>query len=129
MTKKQQISAKRKALQQIQERLPEVLSEVIRVRNDVLAASLSRTHKVCGKPNCKCTTGDKHIYYQLSWNEKGKRRSSHVKAGDVDKTKAAVGRYRHLRQRRSELLKLAAEGAELIDSLTELLKISLPKKK
>jgi hypothetical protein len=98
------------------------------VRGEVLAASLSRTHKVCGKPNCKCTRGDKHVVYQLSWTENGKRRSAHIRAGELAKIQAAVARYRHLRQCRAELLKISSEGAALIDALVEALSISPPDK-
>ena len=98
------------------------------VRGKVLAASLSKTHKVCGKPNCKCARGDKHVVYQLSWTENGRRRSAHIRAGELAKIQATVGRYRHLRQCRAELLKIASEGAVLIDALVEALRVPPPDK-
>lgn len=93
-----------------------------------MAASLSRTQKICGRPNCKCARGDKHVVYQLSWIEDGRRRSAHVRADELAKIQAAVSRYRHLRLCRAELLKNAAAGARLIDALVEALRVPLPDK-
>ena len=98
------------------------------VRGEVLAASLSKTHKVCGKPNCKCALGDKHEVYQLSWTENGRRRSTHIRQDELAKVRAAVERYRQLRQCRSELLKLASEAASLMDALVEALRVPPPDK-
>jgi len=100
--------------------------EVLRVRGDVLAASLSKTHKVCGKPNCRCAQGDKHVVHQLSWSEDGKRRSAHVRADELSNVRAAVVRYRRLRRCRAQLLKSAAEGAALIDALVDALRVPPP---
>jgi len=96
------------------------------VKGEVLAASLSKTHKICGKPNCKCARGDKHVVYQLSWTENGRRRSAHIRASDLLKLQGAVDSYRHLRQCRADLLKMASEGAALIDALVEALGIPPP---
>ena len=105
-----------------------LLNEAMKVRREVMAASLSKTHKVCGKLNCKCTRGDKHPVYQLSWTENRRRRSAHIRASELDGIQAAVSRYRNLRKRRAELLKIANEGAALIDTLIEVLSIPPPDK-
>lgn len=89
---------------------------------------MSKTQKTCGKPNCKCARGEKHVVYQLSWTENGKRHSAHIKAGELNKIRAAVGRYRRLRQCRAELLKTASEGAALIDALVDALLVPTPGK-
>ena len=102
--------------------------DALDVRGDVLAASLSKTRKVCGKPNCKCARGDKHVVYQLSWTEDGRRRSTHIRADELSEIRAAVGRYRHLRRCRAELLRIASEGAALIDTLIEALRVPPPDK-
>lgn len=98
------------------------------VRAEVLAASLSKTHKICGKPNCKCARGDKHVVHQLSWTENGRRRSAHIRRDQLTRVRAAVERYRRLRQCRAELLKLASEAAALMDALVEALRVRPPDK-
>ncbi len=98
------------------------------MRAEVMAASLSKTYKVCGKANCKCARGEKHEVYQLSWTENGKRRSTHIRLDELSKVRAAVERYRKLRQCRADLLRLASEAASLIDALVEALRVLPPDK-
>jgi uncharacterized protein YjiS (DUF1127 family) len=128
MTSNTDASAARQALCRIAEQLPKRVEAALRVRGQVMAASLSKTHKVCGKPNCKCARGDKHEVYQLSWTENGRRRSTHIRRDELAKVRAAVERYRRLRQSRAELLKLASEAASLMDALVEALRVPPPDK-
>jgi len=121
-------SAARQALRRIAEKLPRQLEQAMGVRGKVLAASLSKTRKVCGKPNCKCARGDKHPVYQLSWTENGRRRSTHIRPDELAQVRAAVEHYRRLRRCRAELLQLAAEGASLMDALVEALRVAPPDK-
>ena len=108
--------------------MPKVLNDAAGVRRDVLAASLSQTHKVCGKPNCRCARGYKHEVYQLSWTENGQRRSTHIRKDELDSVRSAVERYKRLRQSRAEVLKLASEAALLMDALVEALQVAPPDK-
>jgi len=128
MTSPSDASSARQALRRIARQVPELIEAAMGVRGDVLPASLSETHKVCGKPNCKCARGDKHVVHQLSWTEDGRRRSTHVRKDELAKVCAAVNRYRRLRQCRAELLQLAAEAAALMDALVEALRVSPPEK-
>ncbi len=121
-------SAARQALLRIAEQLPKRIGSALNVRGEVMAASLSKTSKVCGKPNCKCARGDKHEVYQLSWTENGKRRSTHIRRDELDRVRSAVKRYKRLRQSRAELLKLASEAASLMDNLVEALQVAPPDK-
>ena len=128
MESRNDASAARQALRRIAEQLPRRIGSVLGVRAEVMAASLSKTHKVCGKPNCKCARGDKHEVYQLSWTENGRRRSTHIRRDELARVRAAVERYRRLRQSRAELLKLASEAASLMDALVEALRVPPPDK-
>lgn len=121
-------SAARQALRRIAQRLPKQLESALNVRAEVMAASLSKTYKVCGKPNCKCAQGEKHEVYQLSWTEEGKRRCTHIRPDELARVRAAVERYRQIRQCRAELLKLASEAASLLDALVEALQVEPPDK-
>lgn len=121
-------SAARQALRRIAEQLPKRIGNALSVRGEVIAASLSKTSKICGKPNCKCARGEKHEVYQLSWTENGKRRSTHIRRDELGKVRAAVERYKRVRQSRAELLKLASEAASLMDNLVEVLQVAPPEK-
>jgi hypothetical protein len=121
-------SAARQALRRIAEQLPKRVEAALGVRGEVMAASLSKTSKVCGKPNCKCVRGEKHEVFQLSWTENGRRRSTHIRRDELARVRAAVERYRRLRQSRAELIKLTSEAASLMDALVEALLIPPPDK-
>lgn len=121
-------SATRQALLRIAKQLPKRIESALNVRGDVMAASLSKTSKVCGKPNCKCARGEKHEVFQLSWTENGKRRSTHIRRDELDRVRSAVERYKRLRQSRAELLKLASDAASLMDNLVEALRVTPPDK-
>lgn len=128
MSSRTDASAARQALRRIAQQLPGQVEAAMGVRAEVLAASLSKTHKVCGKPNCKCARGDKHVVYQLSWTENGRRRSTHIRPDELARVRTAVERYKHLRQCRAGLLKLSSEAASLIDALVEALRVTPPDK-
>jgi len=121
-------SAARQTLRRIAEQLPKRVEAALGVRGEVMAASLSKTSKMCGKANCKCARGEKHEVYQLSWTENGRRRSTHIRRDELARVRAAVERYRRLRQSRAELIKLTSEAASLMDALVEALLIPPPDK-
>lgn len=43
-----------------------------------IIGSLVKMRRVCGKPNCKCTRGDKHKSWCLSVRYQGKRKMVHI---------------------------------------------------
>jgi len=128
MRDRSESSVARQALSRIAEKFPQRIKEAMGVRGEILVGSFSKTHKICGNPNCKCARGEKHEVYQLSWTEGGKRRCIHVKRNEITAVRAAVQRYRKLRRCRAELLKLASEAAAQIDKLVEALGVSHPGK-
>ena len=128
MDSREDASGTRQALRRIAEQLPKRVERALGVRGEVMAASLSKTYKICGKPNCKCARGEKHEVYQLSWTENGRRRSTHIRRDELARVQSAVERYRRLRQSRAELLKLASEAASLMDALVEALRVPPPDK-
>ena len=75
----------------------------------------------CGKPNCRCSTGDKHLGKYVSRSEGGKTRMIYVPAGDEVDVSVKTERYRKLREARAELVKLAAQTSALADELQEAL--------
>ena len=128
MSSSNDASTARQALRRIAEQLPKRVGSALNVRGEVMAASLSKTSKICGKPNCKCARGDKHEVYQLSWTENGKRRSTHIRRDELDRVRSAVERYKRLRQSRAQLLKLASDAASLMDNLVKALRVAPPDK-
>ena len=71
----------------------------------------------CGKPTCRCATGEKHYSKFLSRSVDGRTRLVYVRSEDEVEVSRKAERYRVFRQARAELMKLAAETAELADEI------------
>ena len=71
----------------------------------------------CGKPTCRCATGEKHYSKFLSRKVEGKTRLVYVRSEDEVEVSRKAERYRALRQARAELMKLAAQTAALADEI------------
>lgn len=75
----------------------------------------------CGKPNCRCATGEGHPAKYLSVKEGGHTRMiyipNHLEVAVADKAR----RYRSFRRARAELAKLARRSLEIIDELEQAL--------
>ena len=73
----------------------------------------------CGKPTCRCATGDKHFSKFLSRSEGGKSRPVYVRSVDEVDVASKAERYRQFRQARAELMKLADQTARFADELQQ----------
>ena len=58
--------------------------------------SLVERARVCGKPNCKCTRGDKHKSWCLSVRDQGKRKMLHIPHELENEVFEWVNTYREL---------------------------------
>jgi len=70
---------------------------------EVIAGSIVRTKQTCGKPTCRCKSGQKHtaVYVALKYN--GKRRMFSVAAPRREAVGQAVANYKQM-QRLLEVL-------------------------
>lgn len=71
----------------------------------------------CGKPGCRCETGEKHYSQYLSRSVNGRTELVYVRRLDEVDVSEKAERYRRFRNARAELMKLAAQTAELADDL------------
>jgi len=62
----------------------------------LIVGSLVEMARTCGKPNCKCTTGEKHRSWYLSLRHKGKRKMVHVPRGCEEAVFEGVKTYQAL---------------------------------
>ncbi|RLA57222.1 MAG: hypothetical protein DRR04_13265 [Gammaproteobacteria bacterium] len=88
--------------------------------------SLVTVLRKCGKPNCRCATGERHPAKYLSIKEGGKTRMVYVPAAAEVMVAEETKRYRGLRQERATLVKLAQRSLELIDELQKVFETSEP---
>ena len=52
----------------------------------------------CGKKNCKCYRGEKHISYYLSFNRNGKTKMYYVAQKKVEEVKKWINNYSKLKK-------------------------------
>lgn len=97
------------------------VKKILRERGPIRRGSFVTVHRKCGKPNCRCASGEGHPAKYLSVKEGGKTRMIFVPSSAEMKVKEEAGRYRRLRQARAKLAKLAKQSLQLIDELEQAL--------
>jgi len=65
--------------------------------------TLSKRERVCGKPNCRCTRGDKHVSLCLVRSKDGRIEQLHIPEQWEDRAKEWVRQYRQMRQNLEKL--------------------------
>ena len=93
----------------------------------MVVGSFLKQGRTCGKPTCRCATGEKHQARYLSRKVKGRTQMVYVPAANEVAVAAKAERYRRFRQARAELMKLAAQTAKAADTLQAALTEPYPK--
>ena len=89
----------------------------------ILPGFVARVRVRCGKLNCRCRLGERHLaHYRVTYS-RGDRVRKYVRRNDVDETRAACEAHRvlqaQLRAGRSEYKELLAETRKLVKLLSE----------
>ena len=63
-----------------------------------VCGSLVTLSRLCGKPGCKCTKGEKHISVALSVRIQGKRKMIHVPKSLEKQVEKMVKRYKEIKR-------------------------------
>ena len=51
----------------------------------------------CGKPTCRCTSGERHgPYLYRRWRERGRQRRQYVKPADAERVRVGLEEWRRL---------------------------------
>lgn len=95
--------------------------EVILGSEPLVEGSFVTLGRKCGKPTCRCATGEKHYSRFLSRSVEGRTQLIYVRSSDEVEVGLKAERYRRLRQARAELMKLSARTAALTDGLEQAL--------
>jgi hypothetical protein len=69
----------------------------------LLRGSLSVRRIKCGKPHCKCASGEPHLSLYLVQSQKGKPRQLYVPKELEERVRNAVGNYQKLQELVEEL--------------------------
>ncbi len=59
----------------------------------VLKGTLTTFRRRCGKPTCRCATGERHASPALTFYADGRTRTVTLRAGEVEQVAAALARY------------------------------------
>jgi hypothetical protein len=59
----------------------------------ILRGSLFTFRRRCGKPNCRCVSGEAHESPALSYLENGKTKTLTLTGADLSEVRAALARY------------------------------------
>ena len=78
-----------------------------RARPLVLRGTLTTFRRRCGKPSCRCASGEPHESPALTYTEGGRTKTLTLSPGEVAEVKAALARYRRAH---AELERAAREG-------------------
>jgi len=76
-------------------------------RGPVLAASLVKIARRCGRPGCHCTQGALHVGHYLSYKVAGKTRMVYVPVDLIEEAQGWIAEHRRLRQLTREISALA----------------------
>lgn len=93
------------------------LEIVLHARGPLIRGSFGIRSRLCGKPSCHCTEGERHVSHYLTATDGGKVRQVHVPTADESYVSAGVGRYRRFMSARADLAELAQRQLELVDEL------------
>src|SRR5208283_368345 len=75
-------------------------------RGPVLAASLVKIARRCGRPGCHCAQGALHVGYYLTRSVTGKTQTVYVPMELVDEVRGWIAEHRRLKQVTRELTAL-----------------------
>jgi hypothetical protein len=64
--------------------------------NEVICGSVVSMARVCGKPGCRCTQGDKHVSLYLSVKVEGVRRMVYIPPELEEEVRRRVAAYREV---------------------------------
>ena len=72
----------------------------------ILAASLVRITKYCGRRSCRCYRGDKHVAYHLSYKVRQKTHSVYVPVDLLEEVRSWIDEHRRLKRLLQEISQL-----------------------
>jgi hypothetical protein len=72
-----------------------------------LAATLNRVDKRCGKPSCRCVTGEPHVAWRLTYKEAGATRTVHVPVAMLEEVRSWIAEHKRIKALQAEIHRLA----------------------
>lgn len=95
----------------------ENLLDIFMDRKPMTKGTVYEMKRKCGKPGCRCATGELHASMVLSWSEDGSTRIRTIPKGKLTEVRSLTERYQKFRRARARLIKLQLEMIALIDKI------------
>jgi len=111
------VSRLRQLIRQAEESRRDHVQAILQERGPLRPGSIVKVHRKCGKPTCRCATGEGHPATYLSCKHDGTTRMVYVPAAAQRKVTKEAQRYRRVRQHRACLAKLAQQCLGFVDRL------------
>lgn len=115
----QKLSRLRRELLESLERLRKTL-EVALARTPLVKGSVYQIARRCGNAHCRCTRGQLHRNFVLTWSEQGHHRMRSLPPERVAEIRMKSKEYARLRRARSEISALGNRLLALLDQIQEL---------
>ena len=110
------LSRARQGLRRIHEQIENLL-DIFMDRKPMTKGTVYEMKRKCGKPGCRCATGELHASMVLSWSEDGSTRIRTIPKGKLTEVRSLTERYQKFRRARARLIKLQLEMIALIDKI------------
>jgi len=113
------LSRLRQELLDVLERLRKTL-EVVLARSPLVKGSVYQIARRCGTPHCRCTRGQLHRNFVLTWSEQGRHRMRSLPPARVAEIRQKSKEYARFRRARTEVAVLYNRMLALLDQIQEL---------
>jgi hypothetical protein len=117
--RQQKLSRLRQELREVLEGLQKTLETVL-ARGPLIKGSVYQIARRCGTPHCRCTRGQLHRNFVLTWSEQGRHRMRSLPPERVAETRQKSKEYARFRRARTELSVLYNRILALVDQIQEL---------
>jgi Family of unknown function (DUF6788) len=113
------LSRLRQELLEVLERLGKAL-EVALARTPLVKGSVYQIARRCGNPHCRCTRGQLHRNFVLTWSERGRHRMRSLPPQRVSEVRQKSKEYARFRRARAEISVLYKRILALLEQIQEL---------
>jgi hypothetical protein len=87
---------------------------------EMVAGSIYKTYRKCGKPGCRCARGELHgPFLCLSITERGVRRLTHIRREDEEWVGSRAENYREYQKALAQLAKMNRQLLEVLRELRD----------
>lgn len=118
MQTRDRLSRIRQSLHELAKEI-EQLIPVFAERYALVKGTVYEQRRKCGKPSCRCATGEPHCSMILSRSEAGRTRLMAIRSGHLKDLQLLTERYQRFRRARARLGQIYKKMVSLIDQLEE----------